>query len=63
MDSMSAWKKFESTGNIKYYLDYRLQESMQNGLMPYSEFYDSNSNASGVNKNEFESNRDNYKRK
>ena len=35
MDAKSAWKKFESTGMISDYLNYRLQLDLENGLLPH----------------------------
>ena len=36
-DKINAWKKFEETGNIMDYLDYKSQQDSAEGLLPFSD--------------------------
>lgn len=58
MDAKSAWERFQSTGMITDYLNYR---SIENGLLPYCT-WDSESNSRGTN-NEIRCDGNNSKRK
>ena len=41
-DSSSAWKRFEESGNIMDYLDYRFKKDPKDSLLPYSDVYTKN---------------------
>ncbi len=58
MDAKSAWERFQSTGMIIDYLNYR---SIENGFLPYSA-WDSESKSRGTN-NEIRCDGNNSKRK
>ncbi len=48
MDAKSAWKKFESTGMISDYLNYRSQLDLESGLLPHSPSNNLNSKKGGM---------------
>lgn len=58
MDAKSAWERFQSTGMVADYLNYR---SLESGLLPYSGWSDE-SNSRGT-KNEIRCDGNNSKRK